>query len=186
MVSKLEDITEEAEKFKENSRALAKEAQNRESVTDQPKERTVHEKATITIENYIGGKYFLTVDEVVVKGDTLFLIEKKHTSRTLPSMNDIKNGLVLMILFTNLPFATIGDKKYEVKPVLGLTGNKFSGFCSNNDGITDEIGSSVSNTYKKRLKDVFKEGNKNDFDVYAIQSGREEKEKAILDTIANT
>lgn len=180
----LQEIVKEAEEFKKSSRSRAKLAQRRESLTDQPKERTVHEKAIITIENYIGGKYFLTVDEAVIKGNTLFLIEKKHTRRTLPSLGDIKNGLALMILFTNLTNAKVAGKKYQIKPVLGLTGENFSGVYTNFDNSSDPIDSQMNNRYKKRLGKIFHEGNVNGFGVYAIQSGNEEKEKALLDRLA--
>ena len=39
----------------------------------------------------------------------------------LPSIGDIKDGLVKMILFTNLEDVKIGDKNYNAKPVLKLT-----------------------------------------------------------------
>ncbi len=52
-------------KFMNTSRNKAKLAQNRESLTIQPKEHLVTiTKATITIKNYLGGLYYFTTDEI--------------------------------------------------------------------------------------------------------------------------
>ena len=62
------------EAFKSFSRSKAKEAQRRESVTLQPKELlNKGAKATLTIENYLGGLYYFTVDEVFVKDNYVFM-----------------------------------------------------------------------------------------------------------------
>ncbi|TAE07597.1 MAG: hypothetical protein EAZ95_18250, partial [Bacteroidetes bacterium] len=91
-------------KFMEFSRQKAKEAQAREFVTLQPKENLqTLTKAKITITNYLGGQYFLTVDEIRIEAEKLYLIEGKHTkSGLLPSLGDIKDGLLKMILYANL------------------------------------------------------------------------------------
>ena len=47
-------VADGAVKFKEMSRKLAKNAQNRETVTDQPKEKTIGSKASVTIRNMLG------------------------------------------------------------------------------------------------------------------------------------
>ena len=49
------------------------------------------------------------------------MIEGKHSKGTLPSIGDIKDGLVKMILFTNLKDVKINGKNYNAKPVLKLT-----------------------------------------------------------------
>jgi len=104
------------------SRDLAKRAQNRESVTRQPKEWLMGAKGTITIHNYLGGHYYLTCDEVEIHGKEVYLIEGEHTKTPrLPSLGDIKDGLLRMILFTNLENTTINRVSYNSVPILKLT-----------------------------------------------------------------
>ena len=129
---RIEVLKENAMAFKDYSRSLAASAQNREFQTTQPKESVIEEKAKITIRNYLGGLYYLTVDEAVIKKDKLVLIEKKHTKNALvPSMNDIKDGFIKMILFTNLAETMIADKSFNHFSVLGLTSSMFRGYCHN-------------------------------------------------------
>jgi hypothetical protein len=104
------------------SRDLAKKAQERESVTIQPKEKLSGIKATLTIKNYLGGYYFFTCDEVSIEKDTIYLIEGKHSKQSsIPSLEDIKDGLLKMILFANLKEVKMGKKEYEPIAVLKLT-----------------------------------------------------------------
>ncbi len=110
--------------FLKTSRRLAKRAQIREVGTTQPKENVQGKKASITIKNYLGGNYYFTCDEVAIRNDTIFLIEAKHSANdVLPSLSDIKDGLIKMILFTNLKHVEYGDKKFKPKAVLKLTNN---------------------------------------------------------------
>ena len=110
------------EYFMTLSRDLAKKAQERESVTIQPKEKLSGIKATLTIKNYLGGYYFFTCDEVSIEKDTLYLIEGKHSKQSIvPSLGDIKDGLLKMILFTNLKEVKIGKREYKPVAVLKLT-----------------------------------------------------------------
>jgi len=55
------------EEFMTLSRSLAEKAQRREQLTIQPKENLSGTKAIITIQNYLGGFYYFTVDEVEIK-----------------------------------------------------------------------------------------------------------------------
>jgi len=113
------------ESFLHYSRELAKKAQERESITKQPKEKLEGTKSTITITNYLGGKYFFTVDETKIDRGNLHLIEGKHTkTKNLPSLNDIKDGLLHMILLTNLKDVEIQGKKYNPISILKLTTNR--------------------------------------------------------------
>jgi len=64
---RIEVLKDNAKAFKKYSRSLAADAQNRELQTTQPKESVIEEKAQITIRNYLGGLYYLTVDEAVIK-----------------------------------------------------------------------------------------------------------------------
>ncbi len=121
----------ELEKGKESfmafSRGLAQKAQLRESMTLQPKEKVDGTKATITIKNYLGGYYYFTVDEIKIDEDKVSLVDAKNTNKNkLPSLSDIKDGLLKMTLFTNLEDVTIGGKAYKPEPILKLTtGNGF-------------------------------------------------------------
>ncbi len=113
------------DEFIKLSRGLAHEAQMRESVTEQPKELLDGVKATITISNYLGGLYYFTCDEVELKDDVLYLIEGKHSSSSmLPSLNDIKDGLVKMILYSNLENVRVKGKTVNHVPVIKLTSNE--------------------------------------------------------------
>ena len=121
--------------FMEFSREKAKKAQSREMVTIQPKENlSTTTKAKITITNYLGGQYFFTVDEVLIDKDTVYLIESKHSKQSvLPSKGDIKDGLLKMILYSNLCDVEVDGKPMKTKAVLSLTSPK----------ITDEISSEI-------------------------------------------
>jgi len=124
-----EQFSEGVELFMKTSRKKAKEAQNREKQTIQPKEAlSTLSKATITIKNYLGGEYYFTTDEIKIEKNKLFLIEAKH-SRTsiLPSIGDIKDGLLKMILYTNLKEIHIDGSKFKPMPVIKLTSTKLKG-----------------------------------------------------------
>jgi hypothetical protein len=162
-------ISKSTEEFMEFSRQKAKEAQSREFVTVQPKEALATlTKAKITITNYLGGQYFLTVDEIRIEEDNVFLIEGKHSkSSVLPSKSDIKDGLLKMILYTNLKNTEVNGKPKNAKPILLLTSSKlkaelnseesetaFESFCKSNK---------LSNAQSNFLETLFKEATTNKF-----------------------
>lgn len=119
---RIEKLIKSKDAFMTLSRNLAKQAQHRESVTLQPKENLSGEKGIITIKNYLGGYYFFTADEIRIEGDNIELVEGKHSkSGSLPSEDDIKDGLLKMILFTNLVEVKVDDKDYNPIAVLKLT-----------------------------------------------------------------
>lgn len=120
--------------FMYTSRHKAKEAQMRELKTIQPKELLkTNSKATITIENYLGGKYFLTADEVKINKSNINIIESKHSKNSiLPSIGDIKDGLIKMILFTNLKEITVSNKRFNHIPTLQLTSASLKGKINTN------------------------------------------------------
>ncbi len=122
---RIEKLLKGKESFMNLSRDLAKKAQQRESNTIQPKEKLSGIKATLTIKNYFGGNYYFTSDEAEINEKNIFLIEAKHSKENkIPSLNDIKDGLLKMILFTNLEDVEINDKKYNSVSVLKLTTGK--------------------------------------------------------------
>lgn len=119
---RIAEMIQGKEHFLRWSRQRAKEAQDRESRTLQPKERLSGAKAKLMIENYLGGYYFLTCDEVEIKGNKLYLFECKHSEKgMLPTLGDLKDGLLKMILFTNLKEVRVGEKTFLPCAVLKLT-----------------------------------------------------------------
>ncbi len=119
---RINEIIKGKEAFMKLSRELSKKAQSRESITKQPKEKLSGIKAKLTIKNYLGGYYFFTCDEVEIKDETVYLIEGKHSKHNLiPSLEDIKDGLLKMMLFTNLKKVEVKGKEYKPIAVLKLT-----------------------------------------------------------------
>jgi len=149
------ELLEGKENFMILSRKLAEEAQNREASTVQPKENLVSDtKAKLTIQNYLGGLYYFTADEIHIENNTLYLIEGKHSKQSLiPSLEDIKDGLVKMILFTNLKEVKIGDKEYSPIAVLKLTSE------------TEFSKALLSKSQLEQLQLLKKEAEKNNFYV---------------------
>lgn len=140
--------------FMKLSRNLAEMAQKRESVTVQPKEHLDGIKGTITITNYLGGNYYFTSDEVELHNKEIHLIDAKHTKEDkLPSLGDIKDGLLKMILFTNLEDVKIDSEKFTPVPILKLT-------TANTFKLAD------TNTPQKEMLDVLKkEARTNNFKI---------------------
>lgn len=181
-------LKESAKEFKNLSRRLAIDAQSREFQTTQPKEKLTGEKAKIIIKNYLGGLYYLTVDEAIIKNDKLFLIEKKHSKNSLfPSVADIKDGIIRMMLFVNLAETKIANRAVNHFSVLGLTSAKMKGFCHN---IMPEqeiksclIKSGFSLQQQKTILSVFNEGKLNNFLVFLMDSNNPSYQNEILDSI---
>lgn len=122
---RIKELLRGKEVFMNLSRNLAQKAQQRESITFQPKEKLTGIKATLTIKNYLGGNYYFTSDEAKINKKNILLIECKHSEEAkLPSIGDIKDGLLKMILFTNLEDVKIGNKAYNPIPTLKLTTGK--------------------------------------------------------------
>lgn len=121
-MQRINQLLEGREAFMTLSRDLAKRAQERESITVQPKEKLNGSKAVLTIKNYLGGYYFFTADEVKIDKQNIYLIEGKHTkTNELPSLGDIKDGLLKMILFTNLKDVKVNGIDYTPTSILKLT-----------------------------------------------------------------
>lgn len=119
---RIDELLKGKESFMNFSRELAHKAQMRERVTIQPKEQISGEKSILTIKNYLGGFYYFTADEARIEGNNILLIECKHSRNSmLPSLDDIKDGLIKMALFTNLTNVVIDGKKYFPEPILKLT-----------------------------------------------------------------
>lgn len=129
--SRIQELLKGKENFMNLSRDLAQKAQARERTTVQPKEQLDGTKATLTIKNYLGGYYYFTCDEAKLIKDSICLIEGKHSKGSIiPSTEDIKDGLIKMILFSNLKEVKISNKEYTPLPILKLTSD--TSFSANN------------------------------------------------------
>ena len=157
--------------FMETSREKAKEAQHREQLTIQPKEiLTTATKATITIKNYLGGVYYLTTDEIAIQGDTIYLIEAKHSNNSkLPSLGDIKDGLLKMILYCNLTNVSFENIPFKTMPTLKLTSSKLvDSFKSNYSETQREVFFKRNQLNSKQIdliNNLILEGQKNNFEI---------------------
>ena len=167
----LDDFQKQIEKdldfFMDNSRKRSMEAQSREIETNQPKEflKTLT-KAKITITNYLGGKYFLTIDEIELEEKMLYLIESKHSkSSVLPSLSDIKDGLLKLILLSNLKDVTVDGKKIKCKPILNLTSLKLKGSIQSDSTELNKFfkANAFNERNKELIKNIFQEANENNF-----------------------
>ena len=97
---------------------------------------------------------FFTCDEIKIDESSVYLIEGKHTvTNSLPSSGDIKDGLLKMILFTNLENVKIAEKDYNPIPILKLT-----------TGTGFNI-SSLNNSQNEMLNLLKKEAESNGFRV---------------------
>jgi VWFA-related protein len=117
------------------SRLKSQNAQNREFVTFQPKEALSTEtKGRVTISDRNGGKYFFTCDETKIEDQTVYLIEDKHSARAkIPSANDIKDGLLKMMIYANLKNVKIGKNSFTHKSYLRLTSAALQSSVSSED-----------------------------------------------------
>ena len=133
-------LTENPDDFATFSRIKAQKGQNRELRSIQPKEAlSTDTKGGVTITNLNGGRYFFTCDETLLKENTLYLIEDKHSRRAvMPSENDIKDGLLKIMVYTNLKNVRVGKTAVKSKAVLRLTSSKLVGSI-NSDMNNDEI-----------------------------------------------
>ena len=153
------------------SRGKAQKAQSREFVAFQPKESLATvSKAKITITNYLGGQYFLTVDEVLLTEEKILLIEGKHSkSAILPSKGDIKDGLLKMILYCNLSEVMVDGKPLKSKAVLSLTSSKLKGsidnFSSKKEISSFVTENNISASQQTLIETVIAEAKENNFGV---------------------
>lgn len=164
-----EKIGNDVELFMEFSREKAKKAQARELVTQQPKESlSTLSKAKITITNYLGGQYFFTVDEIELSENTVYLIESKHSKSTiLPSKSDIKDGLLKMILYSNLSSVTANGKNINSVAVLSLTSSKLKGQITSKSSSKEILdfqrANEIFNQQAVLFGDLLKEAEENNF-----------------------
>jgi hypothetical protein len=110
--------------FKNISLKGSQNESKREAVTSHELEYLIDGlKATFCIENYLGGVYYLTPDEILQIEKSYIIQESKNsTNAVLPSVNDIQDGLFKLILFSNIGFLKLNDEKVDFCVRLKLTG----------------------------------------------------------------
>ena len=182
---RIDVIRESVAKFQSNSRELASSAQNREYQTTQPKESVIEDKATITIKNYLGGYYYFTVDEVLLSSNHIFLIEKKHSENSVvPSIADIKDGLVKMMLYTNFSQVLVSEKSFFHHPTLGLTSKNIRGYCHILNTETELVSFFSTNGFTQKaiqgLQNLFNEGRKNNILIFLMDSRTPKLQNEII------
>lgn len=157
--------------FMRYSRDKAQNAQTREFLTDQPNERLQSDtKSKVTITNYLGGQYYLTVDETNLINGTVELIEGKHSQKSkLPGLSDIKDGLTKMILYSNLQNVTFDGEPVLSKPVLSLSSDVLMGYIdstANDEEIEKYVSSNTLSSRQRHIVNtLFEEANENSFSV---------------------
>jgi hypothetical protein len=164
-------VEESLEAFQKSSRQKAFEAQKREFATLQPKELlATATKAKITITNFLGGKYFFTVDEIKIENDIVELIECKHSnSSKLPSLSDIKDGFIKMMLYSNLENVAINNVSRFHRSVLQLTGKDMFGSITSENKPKEQNSFFQKNKFNARQillsQNLFAEAQQNNFVV---------------------
>jgi len=164
-------VAETPQKFIEFSRTKSQTAQNREFVTEQPKEALSSDtKAKVTINNALFGKYFFTCDETRITGRTLYLIEAKHSQRAkFPSKNDIKDGLIKMMLYTNLSNVKVGKNAFNLRVQIRLTSNQLKGSINSDEANVKVENFLTDNNFalkdKEFFKKLFEEARENNFTI---------------------
>jgi VWFA-related protein len=170
-LNELINFAETPQKFIEFSRRKAQNAQSREFQTLQPKEAlSTDTKGKVTITNALFGKYFFTVDETKIEPPNVYLIEAKHSQRgLLPSRNDIKDGLIKMMLYTNLSSVKVGAKPFDYKVMIRLTSSRLKGSITS-DAKDEELlkfcsDNLVDAANREFLKKLFREARENKFTI---------------------
>ena len=175
--------TADASRFRDLSRQLAEKAQIRETLTEQPKEKTIGRKAVVTLQDLMGGIYYWTVDECFVLDGHVFLVEKKHSrGKLLPTINDIKDAFIKSALFSNIDTLKYNGEEMPCCTVVGLTSEIIQGFLHSNmsDRDMDNFFSmnGIKGKKKEQMLSSVDEAQSNTFGLFVISSadaiGRQE------------
>lgn len=149
----LSAITADFDRFQMLSLKNSQSASNRELHTYHALEfLSDGEKATFALENYLGGVYYLTADEVFREKDELVIQESKNSTRGfIPSLSDIRDGLFKLILFSNIDELLLDGIKTGFRTRLKCTSQKLTTtlnlpcasaeievFLSNNPGMASK------------------------------------------------
>jgi len=125
----LETVKKDYKQFRDISLKGSRGAAVRESKTIHSQEYLGDSgKSIFFIENYLGGVYHLTADEVLREGGKYIIQESKNsTKKLLPSISDIKDGLFKLILFANLDSLKVKGREVKFSTRLKLTGHNVNG-----------------------------------------------------------
>lgn len=112
------------ETFKNITLPASLQAAQRETMTTHDLEYlTDGQKGFFSVQNYLGGEYHLTADELIYKHDLLVIQESKNTTRSrFPARSDIQDGLFKLILFTNMDELYLNGNPIRFRTQLKLTG----------------------------------------------------------------
>jgi hypothetical protein len=167
----LRKVTDEFEEFKNISLKGSQSASKREALTSHKLEYLVDGlKSTFSIENYLGGIYYLTPDEITFNNDICLIQESKNTSKaSLPKLPDIQDGLFKLILFSNLDSLILNNQEVAFTTKLKLTGNNVKECLVLPDASSEEIENFIklnskifNNTQKQIIKKLALEAVNND------------------------
>ena len=119
----LQAVVGDFEEFKNISLKGSQRASKREALTAHELEYLVNgRKATFCIENYLGGIYYLTPDEIVLAQGRYIIQESKNSTKSLPSLSDIQDGLFKLILYANIDSLKLNEQQVSFLARLMLTG----------------------------------------------------------------
>ena len=137
----LQKIIFEFEEFKNISLKGSQSASKREAMTSHKMEYLEDGlKATFSIENYLGGVYHLTADEIFVYNNDYIIQESKNSSKeSLPKLPDIQDGLFKLILFSNLDSLRLNGEPVDFLTKLKLTGKNVVGSIIFPDAKVEEL-----------------------------------------------
>ena len=126
----------------------------------------------IVIKNYLGGAYYFTVDDVILDSTMhlIYLIESKHSQKViLPSENDIKDGLLKLMLYNNLAEVYLNNICYNYKVVLRLTSPLLKSVINlptDEKSLTDFIKTNKLDNKSQFLAQLNEEASANNFEVW--------------------
>ncbi len=120
----LEKIQADYRKFRDISLRQSQYAAHRETQTNHALEfLSDGAKAQFTLKNDLGGLYYLTADEVIFYDGKYTIQESKNsTKQPLPGIDDIKDGLFKLILFSNMDTLQLNNVSVLFHTKLKLTG----------------------------------------------------------------
>jgi hypothetical protein len=125
----LQSIIKDFNEFRDISLKGSMNASRRESLTAHAHEYLVSgTKATFCIENYLGGTYYLTPDEIFeVAGRYIIQESKNTTKKALPDLSDIQDGLFKLILYSNIDALHLNNTQVQFSTRLKLTRKNIKG-----------------------------------------------------------
>jgi len=156
-------IMRDFHKFRDISLSGSKGASIRETQTTHDLEYLSDgTKASFEIENYLGGVYYLTADEVIVdETNGVYIIQESKNSSEgfLPGLPDIKDGLFKLILYANLHYLMLDSVPVEFRTRLKLTGKKVQGILSmpcDENSLAEFLDENKGNYTKRESDTIYK------------------------------